>query len=847
MAGVSDTLSPFSEKFIRFSSAQFKTMVTPSKLEPMNSRYRLFLLFLLALAFYTRFVGLTRGESDFVSSEERALGLSTSFHAFHPDEQTLARAALELRNPLDPPLTAYGMLPLYIWRGALELANLCTDAQLDHFDSVEPQIYLVVRLLSVLISFGSILLVWYLGREHYCAWTAALGALFFTLAPVATQLAHFATVDGLHTLLCLGAFALILRAQTRPGWQSHFLAGLAIGAAGAVRLNGLLLGPVLVVGYLLRGGGLRALATSPPWIAGATALLTLLFFQPYMVLDPDLLFRAENSDDFGFSLQVARGEFLRIWTLVDVHTPRYLYYWTHLLPLACGWPLTLGIAIGIVHAIWQRKSGLVLLFCGLYFAQVGGLHTKHVRYLLPLLPFLVLLAADFCVKLVGSRRRLGLAFCGTLVLYTGFYGLAFARIYSEEDSRIQAARAIAGQVPPGRTIGLERGGFSMNALVGGPRNPTRQLNTSVLFEARGYSTCRSDINYLGKRLQDLDYITLVDVNRYRQFIAVPERIPSAAAFYRRLVAGELGYRVIGRFKVYPSLFGLAFHNDDAEPSFLGYDHPAVYFLERTSTAAVADALESLDRDLERDPNCPDSGLRAAATALKAEDLDRAEDYLNELEREYPHAAIVPALQAEIYRRTERTDKEQEARNRHQSIGRNRAGHVLYWAMAVGFLDLGLENLAATALTEGTLKSPQFPPWASREMALAYVLFANEAYDSDHKDLAWTAYQQSSQISPNPAAFNRLAFMAFRRNDPRLAVEFWLRSVRLRDDQAGIHSNLGQVYAQHLDEQLKALHHLDRAIRLDPNQREELMPWVEMARKKVTRESEDRQNESAAGN
>jgi len=50
------------------------------------------------------------------------------------------------------PLTAYGMLPLYIWRGALELANLFADVDLHAFDQAKLQIYQVIRLLPIAIS-----------------------------------------------------------------------------------------------------------------------------------------------------------------------------------------------------------------------------------------------------------------------------------------------------------------------------------------------------------------------------------------------------------------------------------------------------------------------------------------------------------------------------------------------------------------------------------------------------------------------------------------------------------------------------------------------------------------------
>ena len=68
-----------------------------------------------------------------------------------------------------------------------------------------------------------------------------------------------------------------------------------------------------------------------------------------------------------------------------------------------------------------------------------------------------------------------------------------------------------------------------------------------------------------------------------------------------------------------------------------------------------------------------------------------------------------------------------------------------------------------------MKAPHFPAWAARDLARAYVLLANYAYDLGREELAWTAYQQSSQIDPSTAAFNRLAFLAFRRSDHPLAV------------------------------------------------------------------------------
>ncbi|MFH1566832.1 MAG: hypothetical protein ABIL09_02460, partial [Gemmatimonadota bacterium] len=49
----------------------------------------------LILGVVLRWVGLTRGSSDFVLPEQRRAGVSRAFYTFHPDERTLLQAAVE--------------------------------------------------------------------------------------------------------------------------------------------------------------------------------------------------------------------------------------------------------------------------------------------------------------------------------------------------------------------------------------------------------------------------------------------------------------------------------------------------------------------------------------------------------------------------------------------------------------------------------------------------------------------------------------------------------------------------------------------------------------------------------
>ena len=94
---------------------------------------------------------------------------------------------------------------------------------------------------------------------------------------------------------------------------------------------------------------------------------------------------------------------------------------------------------------------------------------------------------------------------------------------------------------------------------------------------RGFATCKVRAQlWLEEQLANLlDYLAITDVNRYQHFTAVPELIPGGAAFYEALMKGELGFDLIRRFKNYPSIAGLEFRDDGSEPTFTGFDHPAV--------------------------------------------------------------------------------------------------------------------------------------------------------------------------------------------------------------------------------------------------------------------------------
>jgi tetratricopeptide (TPR) repeat protein len=752
-------------------------------------RYKALLVLVLLLGGWLRLTGLTRGASDFVLPEQ---GTREAFYAFHPDEETLVRAALELESPLRPPLTAYGLLPLYLARGALWLAG---EQEVDGPPQSRQKVFAAVRLTSALLSWMSLGLVWGMGRWYAGPGAALLATFFVALAPLAIQQAHFFAVDGVFTAVVLFFFWVLMREG--EGYGRWVLAGVLAGAAGAVRLNGLALLLVLAARHCAAAGNWRKapgrLLDPRLGLAGLAAIGMLAALQPYLVFEPALIQQARTTDDWVYSLQVARGQVLRPWTLADLHTTPYLHYWTHLWPLGVGWPLTLAFAGGLIHAAgWRWPRGLpLLLWCALYFAMVGGLHTKHVRYLLPLLPFLSLLAADLVLAL---RKRHSLAGGLALFLVAGYaaaHGLAFARIYRVEDSRIQAGRWLAENAPEGSRIGVESGGFSMQGLISETRHRKQALNLGTLFGARAYLSCAPAVDFLREQVGELEYLALVEENRYRQFTAAAELYPVPAQFYWRLWSGELGFALARRFREYPSLGGVQFSDAGAEPSFTGYDHPAVLILRRQAEAIEMERLwAGWKKAMEEDEQCADKGLKQVAGPYLRGEWEEARGAAEEVLEKHPGMRTTHFLKAAIHHRLGQDAQEREATRRYMEGYGEENAYLVPWATAMTLLALELPDEALAALDHGKRLVPRLEEETLRKMAASYVQAGNLAYARGLAGHAGAAYQLAIEVHPESHHYAALGMALYAQGRLEESAQAYARALELDERDAAARVNYG---------------------------------------------------------
>ncbi len=312
---------------------------------------------------------------------------------WNPDQMALRRMSLTLKphGYEKPPFHTFVNHLLVLWplslaEGAVQLIT----ARPQNFAELE---ILGSRLLTAAMFLGMIFIGYRLADE-FCGRTAAriIAFIFATSAGFVAQ-AHFLTVDIPVCFWMMLALFFASRIILDPQSKNYFAAGLCTGLATATKYNGLAVGVAIVVAHLLsQPWNWRALIPDKRlWIGLAMVVVGFLLGNPWAIFD-----WRRFSADFAYNYAVAPryngqtglgfGKFARgIFDLL-------------------GWPG--GILIGaliiislllLVRRKIDRRATQCFLLCAsvfvLYTLKIGSFPRVPTRFVLPAVPFFILLAA----------------------------------------------------------------------------------------------------------------------------------------------------------------------------------------------------------------------------------------------------------------------------------------------------------------------------------------------------------------------------------------------------------------------------------------------------------------------
>ena len=552
---------------------------------------------------------------------------------FNPDEKRLIQWGMTF-NYLDPGISEWGTVPLLI-------IKLLTVG-LSFFTTVELEtVYLVARILAALLSTLTILLLYFLAKRWYSQETALYSAALTAFTVLHIQYAHFYSLDSLFALAVVLAHFPILKLVQQPNLRNYALTGLTIGLAIVVRLNGIFLlgslGVAHLVSWLLAPGQNRIslkrvvgfIIDVKLWLAVIITGLVFLVFTPASILNPTkYLFE----DGLVWILLQSQGYLKSQYTLQFEDTGPWFYV-SNLMFWSVGPVLLVVYLAGGANGLlrWRRPVAnlIILTFIGLYLFSAANARVKFIRYCLPVLPLLNILAAELLTNIrSGAQRnvllhRAVVGLIALVIISTASYALAFVTIYGQPDIRIVAADWIKENIPPQSKVVFENdvvyappigyydpdpnyrfAEINLNELYrSSPLQQAWQLppnleRLGVTISRRGKSPVpvedapvllpdEQKEQYFGSRLRCADYLILSD-RHYSVYRPLTELFPVESDYYGRLFNGQLGFQPIERFARKPNLLGWPINDDSAELTFRIFDHPTIWIFQSNLPSAYLD-------------------------------------------------------------------------------------------------------------------------------------------------------------------------------------------------------------------------------------------------------------------
>jgi hypothetical protein len=490
---------------------------------------------------------------------------------YHPDEPRIVERAVRFhQGDLNPRFFNWPSLYMYVLAGVYGVVFGGASGGVPGAFGRDPALfYLVGRLVTALFGAATLVILGLTGRLAYGRTVGILAAGFLAVDLLHVRDSHWATTDVPLTLLITLATCCALRYWRDGRLLDAGAAGLVAGLAASMKYPGGLAFLALLAAHAARRPGAtlwRRVVGRDTLAAAGLAAGGFVLGTPFAVLTPVAFVRGVL-DELREVHTVQFGN--------EADTPGYLFHLAYSLPEAMGWPLYLLALAGLVWALAVRgaREVVLLVFAVPYLLVIVTWSSRFERYVIPLLPTFLLLAAVVVVRGVGwlagrgplvggsaSRVRTAAVASVAVLLTVPALGrvAAYHHLLAQPDTRTLGADWIEHQVPPRTRIALEPFSLTLpvarrqiqeapGTLAALQRGPAA-LPAEAPGRENGYWLVRLDTYDLDRLQKDgVQYVVLSGFvyQRHRQAC---DRYPAACRFY-----GELEKRSRLVFSVSPGV------------------------------------------------------------------------------------------------------------------------------------------------------------------------------------------------------------------------------------------------------------------------------------------------------
>ena len=518
---------------------------------------RLFIVFLVFVASLLRFYNLNWDNGSL----------------FHPDERNIDNAVTKIKffSQLDPQFFAYGGFTIYLYRITADVVSFITKNGSWTMDWGD--INIIGRFFSALFSTLTIIPLYFLVKKVSDEKSSLVAIILYVFTVASIQTAHYGVTESLITFFGVIICLFSIKNFRNMNIFITFFLGLISGIAIAAKTSSLSFVLMPFASYLLslRKDGLiikRVLINF--FCFSAICFITFTFFSPFTFLNWN-----KFTESMKYESGVATGSLPVVYTLQFDNTIPYIFQIQNLF-----WqlgPMALICVAGFMYVLYRalrtknKELIIFILFPLMYFLYVGSWHTKFIRYMVPIIPFLIISGSIFLTHIRSKFRKAGNVLIILVVLLTMFWGLAFFSIYTRTQTRLVASSWIYKNIPLGNKILNEQWDDGLPIGVGNNNQGQYQITSLAMYDADN----GAKIDYLSNNLSNADYIILNSRRLYGTLIHLTNKYPITSRYYKLLFAGKLGFIKTAEFSSYPSLFGISINDDKSEETFQVYDHPKV--------------------------------------------------------------------------------------------------------------------------------------------------------------------------------------------------------------------------------------------------------------------------------
>jgi 4-amino-4-deoxy-L-arabinose transferase-like glycosyltransferase len=350
-------------------------------------------------------------------------------HPPHVDEQPFVHWTLAMlgNHDLDHRYYEYPGLLFYLLAPALWLCK-----------AGGPSPYLAGRVLVVAFSLVSVVLVYRIATRLFGSWAGVTAAALLAVSPTEVRLAHMIRPDVvLETFVLL---ALLAALSLGPSLRTDAVAGIAVGAAVALKFTGVLVATAYIVARLLRPAG-------RPWrvlLAGGASILAFGLLSPYSFLHARAAWQG--------------ALFQATWHYYENagEAPSYL-------ARVAGYGLAFTDALGVIGIgltalgmlLWRREWRLWLPLAAFPLASIVVLATADVhrqRFIVPALGVPAILAGAAIARLALRSRFLAGATAVAAIAVPAVVSAVYVNRITAPSTRDEAATWIESHVPDGARV-----------------------------------------------------------------------------------------------------------------------------------------------------------------------------------------------------------------------------------------------------------------------------------------------------------------------------------------------------------------------------------------------------------